>query len=459
MGNSSTKLAEKCSLLAKSEVPVVASSFKLVSKNSERIKEDDLMKFWGSQMDPRLAQYITNFLFGPLGSRSPVVEFQRFAELYVYCVRGTIDERINVLLCSLGQQPESESTEIAYPLIKEYVEAVVSSYMRAIRLEGGPQYKSWESRGFRIVKDCIQKLAESLAYDVVQQGTQKVTRADAERWLHKNPTFLKMLEHVFSHLYHYRNVKNASETDGNARKSIIPQEALQSMLPYCEGLQYVPDYPAFTDLSQMLFINSNLPGTQQNKWRFLFSSQIHGESFSTLLGRIMDQGSTVVIVEDANGYIFGGYATESWALSPNYVGNENSFLFTLRPKMRSFPSTGYNDHYQYLNLHQQTMPNGMGMGGQHGYWGMWLDSEYGIGECSESCTTYKGYFQLSATKKFNIRNVEVWGVGDKPVKEDEAEDEKSGARSVLDGNADSKAILKMSGREQYSDGYREEPKD
>lgn len=73
----------------------------------------------------------------------------------------------------------------------------------------------------------------------------------------------------------------------------------------------------------------------------------------------MDQGPTVVIVEDANGYIFGGYATDSWALSPNYVGNENSFLFTLRPKMRCFSSTAYNDHYQYLNLHQQTMPNGM----------------------------------------------------------------------------------------------------
>lgn len=43
MGNSSTKLAEKCSLLSKDEVPLVASSFKFVSKNSERIKEDDLM--------------------------------------------------------------------------------------------------------------------------------------------------------------------------------------------------------------------------------------------------------------------------------------------------------------------------------------------------------------------------------------------------------------------------------
>jgi hypothetical protein len=44
--------------------------------------------------------------------------------------------------------------------------------------------------------------------------------------------------------------------------------------------------------------------------------------------------------------------------SPNFVGTENSFLFTLRPRMRSFSATTYNNHYQYLNLHQQTMPNG-----------------------------------------------------------------------------------------------------
>lgn len=82
-------------------------------------------KFWGSQMDPRLAQYITNFLFGPLGNRSTVVEFQRFAELYVYCVRGTIDERISVLLASLGQA-ESDTSDIAYPLIKEVGKSIMT---------------------------------------------------------------------------------------------------------------------------------------------------------------------------------------------------------------------------------------------------------------------------------------------------------------------------------------------
>jgi hypothetical protein len=241
--------------------------------------------------------------------------------------------------------------------------------MRALRLEAGPQYKSWEARGFRIVKDCVQKLAESLSFDVVTQGTQKVTRIDAERWFQKNPTFIKMLEHVFMHLYHYRTVKSASDerkekddqnsggSGGSGKQKAFINET--SLLPVCDNILYIPDYPAFIDISQILFINSNLPTALQSKWRFLFSSQIHGESFSTLLGRIMDQGPTVIIVEDSNGYIFGGFATNSWSLSPNFVGDDHSFLFSLRPKMRAFPTTGYNDHFQYLNLHQQTMPNGL----------------------------------------------------------------------------------------------------
>lgn len=35
----------------------------------------------------------------------------------------------------------------------------------------------------------------------------------------------------------------------------------------------------------------------------------------------MDQGPSVIIVEDSNGYIFGGYAPSSWNLSPNFIGD------------------------------------------------------------------------------------------------------------------------------------------
>lgn len=57
MGNSSTKLAEKCSLLNKNEVPIVASSFKLVSKNSERIKEDELKVSYSVNFSNQIFHY------------------------------------------------------------------------------------------------------------------------------------------------------------------------------------------------------------------------------------------------------------------------------------------------------------------------------------------------------------------------------------------------------------------
>lgn len=118
MGNSNAKMAERCSMLAKHEIPIVAASFKIASKNSDKVKEDELKKFWSTQMDPRLSQYISNFLFGPLGSRAPHVDLTKFAELYVFTVRGTISERIKLLMQSLGQ-PDEDDTEIAYPVIKE----------------------------------------------------------------------------------------------------------------------------------------------------------------------------------------------------------------------------------------------------------------------------------------------------------------------------------------------------
>lgn len=108
--------------------------------------------------------------------------------------------------------------------------------MRALRLQSGPQYKSWESKGFRIVKECVQKFGESLAYEVVRQGTQKVTRSDAEKWLQQNPTFLKMLEHVFLHLYHYRASKNNQDNENTVRRKSVITFIDATLLPFCEGI-------------------------------------------------------------------------------------------------------------------------------------------------------------------------------------------------------------------------------
>lgn len=94
------------------------------------------------------------------------------------------------------------------------------------------------------------------------------------------------------------------------------------------------------------------------------------------------------------------------------------------------------------------------MGGQHGFWGLWIDSEYGKGQTSPSCTTYQGYQQMSHSKEFSYRHLEVWGLGQPPPTPQE-KGERVGM-SVLDGNIESKTMLKMAGKQIHSDGYREQ---
>lgn len=121
--------------------------------------------------------------------------------------------------------------------------------MRAIRLETGFNFKSWENKGFRIVKECIQKLAESIVSDIVQENGHKVGRQDAVRWLERSPTFVKMVEYVFLHLYHYRptTAKNTQEEAvAVRRRSIIVNNS--ELLPFCEGIFFncIGDFSVIT---------------------------------------------------------------------------------------------------------------------------------------------------------------------------------------------------------------------
>ncbi|XP_072374005.1 MTOR-associated protein MEAK7 isoform X2 [Scyliorhinus torazame] len=137
-------------------------------------------------------------------------------------------------------------------------------------------------------------------------------------------------------------------------------------------------------------------------------------------------------------------------LLPQCRGDSKCFLFTLQPKLGIYNCTGYNDHYMYLNHGQQTMPNGLGMGGQFHYFGLWVDGDYGGGhsKAKPRCTTYNSP-QLSAQEHFVIDSMELWRVGNPP------EDPLSQPKSVLDSEPEAQALLHMIGKIRMSDGLRD----
>lgn len=70
------------------------------------------------------------------------------------------------------------------------------------------------------------------------------------------------------------------------------------------------------------------------------------------------------------------------------------------------------------------------MGGQHGYFGLWLDSDFGRGHsrARPKCTTY-GSPQLSGEEDFTVDSMEVWAVG-KPPEPAEVRDNSIAQNSV-----------------------------
>lgn len=92
-----------------------------------------------------------------------------------------------------------------------------------------------------------------------------------------------------------------------------------TLLPQCLNAPWT-ELRSILDIPLLMFLTSQLPAGHTAHWRLLFSTNRHGESFTRLVGNCKSQGSTVLLVKDTKGHIFGGFASHSWELKPQFQG-------------------------------------------------------------------------------------------------------------------------------------------
>ncbi|XP_012284974.1 TLD domain-containing protein 1 [Orussus abietinus] len=441
MGHGSSRSASSVNILSTDELTLVENLFKSMSRSSGSIKREDIFKHWSTHLDDILLQFVVRFLCHEPGKKVSAINGENFGRLYVFAIRGSPDERTTLIF--EGYSEEEKKTEIPTATFLQYVQAIINSYLRLQKNSNNSRYQSWSSIGCTVNTRRIGLRSRSLCENLVKNG-DTLTTEQVESWFAHASTFNSILSHVFQCLFLISQKKGDKNTTGVRINDL-------NLLPMCKGLENIPHFPSILGLGDVLFLNLSLPHELRDEWRFLFSSQVHGESFSTMLGRIVMQGATLVIVQDTDDHVFGGFASDNWSVGSNMFGNQSCFLFMLEPHILTFPSTGYNNHFQYLNLHQQTMPNGMFMGGQLNYPGLWLDCEYGTGKSSVSCTTFQNYVQLSGKENFTVKHCEVWGVGPVPETEENVRD----LGSILEQDPTSQVMLELAGRKMHSEGLRD----
>jgi hypothetical protein len=128
--------------------------------------------------------------------------------------------------------------------------------------------------------------------------------------------------------------------------------------------------------------------------------------------------ATLVLARDADsGAVFGGATSVAWRKKPDFYGGgggSSAFLFALSPRFRLHPLSGINDRVQYLGAGFQSRPNGLGMGGQLGAFGLWLDAMLERGHsrpnATYACASLLPAGGDSGAQEFGVADVEVWAM-------------------------------------------------
>ncbi|XP_065174655.1 MTOR-associated protein MEAK7-like [Sycon ciliatum] len=256
------------------------------------------------------------------------------------------------------------------------------------------------------------------------------SEADLEKWLLENALMPRLFDHVFRSMFFAASDLAETVPDGGLELPLLP------VLDGSGGEE------SLLDPTAVLYLNNCLPMDCRQNWRQVFDTKQHGQSFATMLQKLEKVGGpSLLVVRDSDGYVFGGFASVPWTISSQYQGDNSCFLFSLSRGMGIFNAGEYNDHFMYLNHEMETLPNGLAMGGQPGYYGLFLAADFGSGHshAEPTCTTYNSP-QLSKEKEFVVSRVEVWAVG-------QAQERKGTAHgSVLDKNLELQAMMEMVGK-------------
>lgn len=67
-----------------------------------------------------------------------------------------------------------------------------------------------------------------------------------------------------------------------------------------------------------------------SNWELLYSMNKDGCSVGTLYDRCKNNKTTLLVVQDSKGWIFGGFCNETWHPSNKFYGTGENFLFTFK---------------------------------------------------------------------------------------------------------------------------------
>lgn len=146
-------------------------------------------------------------------------------------------------------------------------------------------------------------------------------------------SFSKVREDLFENWLHHSGLVNTLHCYVLGSMYNLEPEHQFNLIPYAQFPANISEHKIslLLDLSQVVYLNSFLPSEHKEVWRFLFSTDSHGESFSKFVGCIVNQGPILVVVRTDHNNTFGGFISTNVTLSPKWIGKFLNLLISSGP--------------------------------------------------------------------------------------------------------------------------------
>ena len=238
------------------------------------------------------------------------VTYSSFIENVSWVAKGSAEKRAQVIMSILGEPSLVQRLDT---IVENYLKVLLMSKQSSTHL---PQLHEWPSDPDSL-SILVSYLTESLKHLTESESSQYyLTIHDLESWLMTTPLANCIFQSVFTLCFLFSPLTKVEDFDGvsDFETLLLPSKIIHPLVKETFVSQLL-------DQVSIMFLNSVLPYDIRGVVYPLFSSQLHGESFSTLCRQILNRGPTLIVVRDKQGYVFGGFAGESWKFHPQFQGD------------------------------------------------------------------------------------------------------------------------------------------
>ncbi|XP_014239526.1 TLD domain-containing protein 1-like [Cimex lectularius] len=355
------------------------AGFKGDSKSKTKVPRELLIANWERKMEPRLLSRLVYSLFGKNKREMP---FKSYVELYWNLVEAKNQVRaLTVIMISNCLSADDHPQETCMANLIEYITDIIGSYMHLLLFFNLPEMNQWLQLGYTNYTGDNRQVAKCLL-STCEVHNNIVTAGYVESWLYRCKLFNIINRQLFQGIYNLYKIAPG--------KTLLPTP--------CKSMENT----IYMALSYVVLLNS-LTTSHTDKWTLLFNGQ---GGFDQMQHALKDMAPTFIFVQDEQGYIFGGHASKPWEATSNWYGDEDSFLFQLRPDVYLYFASEDNENIQLLTTY------GLAMGGDADCYGLFIDHSLRLGRTARTCETFLNYWPLAEYSVFQIKKLEVWGVID-----------------------------------------------